>query len=109
MSVSSRLTCQLYAWVSIDRMNGTSRWPPLRITSEGERWILEQRLDRAEELGGRGTVDRPMVDGQRHGHHRPDDDLAVLGHGPVLGRADGEDRGLRRVEHGDELLNAEHA
>ena len=50
-----------------------------------------------------------MVDGQRHRHHRPHDDLAVDRDRPVDGRADGEDRRLRRVEHGGELLDAEHA
>ena len=50
-----------------------------------------------------------MVAGQRHGHHRTHDDLAVAGDGPILDRADREDRRLRRVEHGDELLDAVHA
>ena len=34
---------------------------------------------------------------------------AAAGDGPLLDRADGEDRRLRRVENGDELLDAEHA
>ena len=37
------------------------------------------------------------------------DELAVARDRPLLDRADGEDRRLRRVEHGDELLDAVHA
>ena len=40
---------------------------------------------------------------------RKDVELAVDGVRAVLDRADGEDRDLRRVEHGDELLDPVHA
>ncbi len=37
-----------------------------------------------------------------------DDDLAVAHHGPGRQLADGQDRGLRRVDHGHEALDAVH-
>ena len=56
-----------------------------------------------------GAVDRAVVAGQHQLHDRRDLDLPVADDRLVLDRADGEDRDLRRVEDGGELLDAEHA
>ena len=52
---------------------------------------------------------RAMVARERYVHHRGDADLAVDDDGRVLDGADREDRHLRRVEDGDEVLHAVHA
>ena len=49
-----------------------------------------------------------MVDGQRHRHQRARGDGAVADDGLLRRGADSEDRRLRRVEHGGELLDPEH-
>ena len=49
-----------------------------------------------------------MIARERHGHEVARDDLAVAHDRPRLERADREDRGLRRVDHRDEALDAEH-
>ena len=56
-----------------------------------------------------GAVDRAVVAREGHRHHRPGDERPVARDRPLLDRADGEDRRLRRVEDGDELLHAVHA
>ena len=50
-----------------------------------------------------------MVARERHRHHRQHVQLAVAGHHLLPRRADGEDRGLRRVEDRDELVDVVHA
>src|SRR5581483_4139605 len=104
----------------MSRRKGTSCCPPLRISGscrgtaptaslEREPGLLEHGLHRLQELGCGRPVDGAMVDRQRRGEHRPHDDGAVAHDRALLDRADGEDRGLRRVEHGDEALDPVHA
>src|SRR5215211_3997531 len=50
-----------------------------------------------------------MVTGERQRHQRSYLEVAVLHDGPLLHRANGQDRDLRRVQHRDELLDAVHA
>ena len=68
-----------------------------------------KRLDSVrEELGALGAVDRAVVARERHRQRRRDVELAVDDERAILDRADREDRDLRRVEDGDELLDAVH-
>ena len=62
-----------------------------------------------QELGAGRAVDGAMVARERHRHHRQHEQLAVARDDLVSRRADGEDRRLRRVEHGDELVDVVHA
>ena len=50
-----------------------------------------------------------MVEGRGERHERPHRDFAVDRNRCVFDRADGDDRGLRRVENGREALDAIHA
>ena len=98
----------------MSRRKRTSCAPPLRTTTatsryERERRLLDERDERTQELGAVRAVDRAVVAGERDVHHRRDVDLAVDDDGRRLHGADGQDRHLRRVEHGDELVDAEHA
>ncbi len=87
------------------------------VHSEVERRFLERQLERVlepladatQELGGVGAVEDPVVARQRQPHDVADDDLAVAHDRRRRHRADGQDRRLRRVDHGDEALDAEHA
>src|SRR5207342_2646419 len=76
--------------------------------SERQGRRLEVRLDVAEELGALGSVDRAVITRERHRYGRTNHELAVDRSGPVLDRADREDRHLRRIQHGDELLDPVH-
>src|SRR6266511_3597226 len=92
-------------------------WYQTRVTRQSlarlalKTWsgLLEQLLQLAQELGGFRPVDRAVIAGESEGHQRPGDELALLEHRPLLDRADREDCDLRRVEDGDELLDAVHA
>ena len=117
MSVSSCVTCQLYAWVSIERMKGTSSVAAARIIAFRTRSRITARAldlrgepspsagtrrpERRRRRGGRRSASRSSSAGRRPRRRATT--------GSILGRADREDRRLRRVEDGDELLDAEHA
>src|SRR5579864_9290802 len=50
-----------------------------------------------------------MIAGHGHGHDRGDFDLVADGDGAFFASANSQDRGMRRVDHGGEILDAEHA
>ena len=64
---------------------------------------------RARNSRGVGAVEDPVIADQRDGHDVARDDLAVADHRARLHLAHREDRGLRRVDDGAELGDAEHA
>ena len=71
--------------------------------------MLDELLQRLQELRADGAVDRAVIARQRHRHRRHRDEVAVADDDALLRGAHREDRDLRRIEHGDELLDAEHA
>ncbi len=71
---------------------------PLR--APGEKRLFEQVADPGEELGGGGAVEDAVVAGEVDPHQVGGGDLAVADDRALLDRADGEDRRLRRVDHG---------
>src|SRR5260221_12158813 len=77
--------------------------------SEGERRLFDKRDERAQEVSALGAVDRTVVARERQLEHRCDVDLAVDDDSGVFHRANGQDRDLWRVEHGNELLDVKHA
>src|SRR3954468_7320376 len=80
-------------------------------TSSGKEAVggFEEILEGREERGGGGRVEGPVVDREREPHRAADGDRTlVLHHGPC-GGADGEDRGLGRVDDRGELVDPEHA
>jgi hypothetical protein len=84
-----------------------------RLEHEGKR-LLHVALEGLEEPSGNGPVDSPVVGGHgdvhdlgglepsARGGRRDGDDLGE-------GSSDGEDAGLRRVDDGGEVGDAEHA
>src|SRR5690606_4760297 len=73
----------------------------LLARSEGEsQRLLERRADVGQERGGVGAVEDAVVAGERERHAMAGDDGAVAHDRALLQRADGEDRRLRRVQHG---------
>src|SRR6266702_7446206 len=77
--------------------------------SQHEAWLLQELLERLKEPGGRGAVNGTVAERRGEGRHGPDGRLTVDRDDPVLDRAHGDDRRLRRVEDGGEALDAEHA
>src|SRR3990172_5157482 len=101
----------------MSRRNRTSWRPPRLMTIarayrsalQSQRRRLDEDLDRTEELRPFGSVDRAVVARERQCKSWDDQQVTVYDERPVLDRADGEDRNLRRIEDGDELLDAVHA
>ena len=73
------------------RLTGFGR-PVSRDQTHG---IVDQVQERAEELGGRSSVDHPVVEGQREAHGRPHARRAVDGQDFVDDAADPEDAPIR--------------
>src|SRR6266536_1871905 len=88
-----------------DRGRGTRPGPG----SQHQAVLLQEGLDRPEEVRSRRAVQRAVVAGQRQGHQRTGLEARLRGHGFGLDCPDREDRRLRRVEDGNEPLDAEHA
>ena len=77
--------------------------------SEGQGKRLFEEADYAgEELGALGAVEDAVVAGEGDRHQVGGDDLAVADDRPLLDRADGEDRRLRRVDHRGEAVDPVH-
>ena len=71
--------------------------------------MLEVLLQRLQERRPQGAVDHPVIDRQRHRHHRRHLDLARIATiGLRTPAADREDRGVRRVDHRVEVLDPHH-
>src|SRR4051812_45453272 len=76
-----------------------------RLEGEGER-LLEQLADSGEEPRAVRAVEDAVVADERRGHHvARDDPAAVFDHGLLLEGAHGEQRSLRRVDHGGEAID----
>src|ERR1700730_7930776 len=71
--------------------------------------VFDQHLERADQLGAERAVDRAVVARQGHAHHLRDLDLAVFDNWALLAGADRKDGGMRRVDHGGEVIDAVHA
>src|SRR5712671_2166960 len=80
--------------------------PPLHHHHDG---IFDQHLEGADQFGAERTVDRAVIAGQRDAHDVGGLDLAAPHHRPLLAGADREDRSVRRVDHGGEILDTVHA
>jgi hypothetical protein len=80
-----------------------------RESDEQQRGAFEERFEGGEELRADGAVDDAVVAGERERHRLADDDLAGFHDGLRDGRADGEDRGVGRVDDGAEFRDAHHA
>src|SRR6188768_653693 len=80
----------------------------VRLCQEQHR-LLEEALDRSEQASAfrprRGTV----VDRQRDGHDRPDQDSVVADDRPLDGGTDREDAGLGEIHHRAEARDPVHA
>lgn len=73
--------------------------------------VLNESLERVQELGSNGTVDGTVVRAEGDGHDVGSAVLAILGTGEntLLGGTDGHDARLWGVDDGCELLDAHHA
>src|SRR4029453_11141297 len=71
--------------------------------------VFDQLLECPDQLCPERAVDGAVIAGQRHAHHLRDLDLATAYHRALLAGADGQDRRLRRVDHGGEVVDAVHA
>src|SRR5215471_16891987 len=71
--------------------------------------VFDQFPERADQLGAERAVDRAMIAGQGHAHDMGGLDPAVTNHRTLLAGTDREYRGLRRVDHGGEVIDAVHA
>src|SRR5260370_11116931 len=71
--------------------------------------IFDQQLERADQLSAERAVDRAMIAGHRHAHDLRHLDLAVFDDRALLTGADREDGGMRRVDHGGDVLSAVRA
>src|SRR5207237_10026824 len=67
--------------------------------------VFDQHLERAYQLGAERAVDGAVIAGQRHAHRLRDLDLARADYRALLAGADGEDRRLRRIDHGGEMID----
>src|SRR3984893_2018055 len=79
------------------------------ILNHHHHWVFDQHLEGADQLGAERAVDRAMIAGQGHAHHMRDLDLAAARHGPFLAGTDRKDGGVRRVDHGSEMIDPVHA
>lgn len=76
--------------------------------------VLDEVLEDLQPLGPDGTIDDAVVAAQGHGHHGShavrlgSRGLGFVGDDLLLGATDGKDAGLRRVDHGGELLDPVH-
>src|SRR5882672_4249049 len=86
---------------------GTDIGTDLLASHQDDR-ILEKALQLLEKVPGDDAVDDPMV--ARHGdaHRAPRDEDAVAYDRTLFDRPDGENRRLRRIDDGRELLEIEH-
>src|SRR5262245_18578197 len=71
--------------------------------------VFDMGLEGREQLGAERAVDHAVVDRERDAHHGRDLERVVLDDRALLAAADGEDRGLRRVDDGVEAVDAVHA
>src|SRR5690606_9378665 len=76
---------------------------------EDAQWLFEDALQVAQERGTGCAVHGAVVDGEGDFHLLHLHQFAVAQHGHRARRTAREDSGLRRVEHGGELVDAEHA
>ena len=82
---------------------------PLSYPEQHPARILEAFFDRHEELHRFAAVDDPVIVGHREVHHRPDHNLAVHHHGPLLGLVHAQDGALRSIYDRGRHQRAEHA
>src|SRR6185503_21032609 len=87
----------------------TTSKEPISDLQDQASGIFQGVLYRHEEQHRLAAVDDAVVVGEREVVHRPDNNLAVLDHGAVLGRVHAEDRRLRRVDDRRREHRAEHA
>src|SRR5262245_16954116 len=92
--------------VVLDR---SSRGIRLLMSHHHQYRVLDQALERADELGAKRTINGPVIGGQRHGHQHRGFDPAAAHHRPLLAGADRQDGRVRRVDDGGEILDAVHA
>src|SRR5580704_15795786 len=71
--------------------------------------IFDQGFEGADQLGTQGAIYGAVIAGQGHTHHMSYLDLAAPHDRPLLAGADGEDRGMRRVDDSGEVVDAIHA
>src|SRR5215510_9137338 len=86
--------------------SGVMRARPLH--QHGHR-VFDMGLEGREQLGAERAVDDAVIDRERDTHHGRDLESIVLDDWALLAAADGEDRGLRRVNDGVEAVDAVHA
>src|ERR1700761_6392739 len=87
----------------------TSRSPVTGPSQKHGGRFFDELPERLQEAGAGRTIDDPVIAGQRDGHHRRGLDLVADHHSALLACAHCHDRGMRRVDHGGEILDAEHA
>src|SRR5262245_1928762 len=71
------------------------------LHQHGDR-IFDMGLEGSKQLRAERAVDDPVVDRERDAHHGRDLERVVLNDRALLAAADGEDRGLRRIDDGVE-------
>src|SRR5699024_8706344 len=80
-----------------------------RPSDDDAQRALQDGAQLLEEGRGDGTVEHPVVDGQRQGHDRAVDQLPAPPDGLLHGGADGQDRSFGRVDDRGEGVDLVHA
>jgi len=85
------------------------RCGPCSRSKEQVERILENLFEGLKKLCPDRAVDDAMVTRHRDTHHLVNFNFTVPRHRSFIHRADGEDRRLRRIDHGSELIDTEHS
>src|SRR4249920_635162 len=70
--------------------------------------LFEQSLDLLEKPSGNRPIDDAVIGGETHGHYRTHSNAFAVRHDAWPDLADCKNRTLRRINDGDETLDAEH-
>src|SRR4030095_528791 len=71
--------------------------------------LFEQSLDLLEKPSSDCPIDDAVIGGETHGHYRTHSNALAVRHDAWTDLADRKSRTLRRIDDGDETIDAEHA